>query len=102
VQEIMALAGIAAMMAFVAVLAMAVSRFAGGGDTWTWSDAFTASWADRWPVGVQEEGPVRWRVEALSTSRRVDPRPSGRRTADGIPDPACGGRPGRTPAAGCL
>jgi hypothetical protein len=103
VQEIMALLGLVATMTTVAVLAIAVGRFASSDDTWSWTDAFSASWADRWPVGVQEEEPVRWRVEALGEPRRIDPRPAAPRTADGTAHLGmCGNGPGRTPAPGSL
>lgn len=102
-QEIMALLGIVAMMAIVAALATAVGWLAGGDDTWTWADAFRASRADRWPVGVQEDEPTPWRFEALGERRRIDQRPAAPRTGDRLVRPGtCAEVQGRTPAPGCL
>ena len=69
--DILAIAGIAATAGIVAGLAIGLRWLLGDrGDTWTSTDMLRDSVAHDWPVGVQEEEPFRWRVEALVHTRR--------------------------------
>jgi hypothetical protein len=69
--DLLAIVGIAAMIGIVAVMALGLRWFLGDrGDTWTFVDMQRATSAHGWPVGVQEEEPFRWQVEALANSRR--------------------------------
>jgi hypothetical protein len=77
--DILAIAGIAATAAIVAAMAIGLRWFLGDqSDSWTFADMMRASATHGWPVGVQEEEPFRWRVEALSRARRTPAGEAGR------------------------
>jgi hypothetical protein len=68
--DILAIAGIAATAGIVAGLAMGLRWILDDrGDTRT-TDLPRDPIAHHWPAGVQEEEPFRWRVETLSYTRR--------------------------------
>jgi hypothetical protein len=72
--DILAIVGIAAMVATAIGLAIGLRWFLGDrDDSWAYAEMLSASQAQDWPVGVQEDEPFRWRMEALSRSpRRAD------------------------------
>jgi hypothetical protein len=70
--DILTIAEIAATAGIVAAMAFGLRWFLGDrGDTWTSADMQQTSSAHGWPVGVQEEEPFRWHVEALAHSRPI-------------------------------
>jgi hypothetical protein len=83
--DILAIAGIAATVGIVAGLALVLRWIlVDRGDPATLASIYLASTRHDWPVGVQEEEPFRWRVEELGLDHRgpvVDPDQTIRRAS---------------------
>ena len=70
--DILAIAGIATTAGLVAGLALGLRWIlVDRGDPTTLAGIYGVSIGYDWPVGVQEEEPFRWHVEALTLERRA-------------------------------
>lgn len=63
---------IAAWFSFFGAALFGFGRLAGGGDGFTLTDLFARPVDPPLPRGVQEEEPVRWRLEALRPRRAIE------------------------------
>jgi hypothetical protein len=85
VNETASLLEITAWFSFFGAALFGFGRLAGGGDGITLTDVFARPADPPLPRGVQEEEPVRWRLEALRPRRAIERQPQAAR-----PRPAAG------------
>jgi hypothetical protein len=84
--DMLAIVGIAAMVASAAGFAIGLRWILGRGDAWAFADTLLTSNTPDWPVGVQEEEPFRWPVGVLRHTPRGRDGETGR-TSPRVPAP---------------
>jgi hypothetical protein len=72
VNEIQFLIQFVGATALIAAPAILISRLLANADGGTLADLFAIPLDPPWPHGVQEEEPIRWRMQALRQRPRVD------------------------------